>query len=481
MSSLFSALTSAGAALDAFEQALSVSQNNVDNVSTPGYARQELSLNASPFQPLAGLPGGVSAGDLQSARDAYADESVRSQIEALGKYEQQVTSLTPVDNALDLTSQSGISAAWTSLLQSFSAWSVTPGSAALQQGVLTSAQNLAAAFQTTANTLNQAVSDSDQKLSDVVGQINNLGAQLGSYNQQVLQSTQPDAGVEANINATLEQLSNLVDISAAKQPDGTYTVLIGGQTPLVIGGQNYNLSLDHAASTNPAPANADAPEPARILDSQGQDITSQISQGELGGLLDTRNNFLPSLVGGPSQTGDLNTLAKSMADEINSLLTAGLVSSGPPAQQGVPLFTYGADTTSVAQTLAVSNSITPAQLAAIDPGPPSSSNGTALNLANLANPTSAAGEINGSSYTDFLGAMSARVGTALTTATNGQDAQTQAVAQAQTLRDQISGVSLNEEAVQVVQFQRAYQASAQMVTVLNSLTETVVNMMTLPS
>src|SRR5271165_6892451 len=119
MSSLFSALTAAGAALDVYQQALAVSQNNVDNVSTPGYARQQLDLNALPFQPLAGLPGGVSAGDLQSSRDAYADQQVRSQMAALGKYQQQVTSLTPVDNAFDVTSQSGISAAWTNLLQSF--------------------------------------------------------------------------------------------------------------------------------------------------------------------------------------------------------------------------------------------------------------------------------------------------------------------------------------------------------------------------
>jgi len=481
MSNLFSALTSAGAALNVFEQALTVSQNNVDNVSTPGYARQSLDLNASAFQPLAGLPGGVSAGDLQSARDVYADQAVRSQMESLGKYQQQVTSLTPVNNTFDLTSQSGISAAWNNLLQSFSAWSVTPDNATLQQGVLTSAQGLATAFQTTANTLNQAYSDSDQKIGDVVGQINILGAKLQGYNQQALQSTQPDAGLDANINATLEQLSSLVDVTAAKQPDGTYTVLIGGQTPLVIGTQNYNLGSDHAVPTNPAPANAGAPALARILDSQGRDITSQISQGQLGGLLDTRNNFLPSLLGGPSQTGDLNLLAKSMADEINSLLTSGQVNAGPPPQNGVPLFTYNAnDNTAVAQTLALSTTITPGQLAAIDPGPPASSNGTALKLANLTNPTGAADDIDGASYTDFLGALSSRVGSALNTAQDGQDSQTQAVAQAQTLRDQISGVSLNDEALQVVQFQRAYQASAQMVTILNSLTETVVNMMTLP-
>ncbi|MFN7993837.1 MAG: flagellar hook-associated protein FlgK [Bryobacteraceae bacterium] len=477
MSSLFGALNSAGAALSVFEQALSVSQNNIDNVSTPGYARQALGLEAMSFQPLAGLIGGVNSGELQSARDAYADQSVRSQLSAQGSFDQQVQSLTPVNNAFDLTSQSGIATAWNNLLQSFSGWSVTPDDVSLQQNVLNNAQALATAFQTAAKTLNQSYTDADGKVSSLVSQINILGGQIASYNQQVQQSTVPDAGMEAKINASLEQLSQLADVSATKQPDGTYTVLIGGQTPLVIGGQQYNLSNDHAPASASA-QNQNAPTAARILDSQGRDITAQISQGQLGGVLQVRNQFLPSLLGDDTQAGDLNTLAKSMADEINGLLTAGQVSSGPPPVNGVALFTYDTTTgTASARTFAVSSGVTAGQLAAIDPGPPVVANGTALKLANLANTASTATAIGGMSYTNFLGVLSSRVGNALTSATNGQDAQKQAVAQAQTLRDQISGVDLNQEAVQVVQFQRAYQASAQMVSILNSLTQTVVNML----
>jgi flagellar hook-associated protein FlgK len=69
MSGLFTALNSSASALDVFQRVLDVVQNNVTNASTPGYARQSLTLNALPFDPGAGVLGGVSAGEIQSARN----------------------------------------------------------------------------------------------------------------------------------------------------------------------------------------------------------------------------------------------------------------------------------------------------------------------------------------------------------------------------------------------------------------------------
>ena len=84
MSSLLSSLISSASALSVFERALVVSQNNVVNVSTPGYAAQRLALEAAEFDPNQGLIGGVRAGDVESARNLYAEQSVRRQLESLG-------------------------------------------------------------------------------------------------------------------------------------------------------------------------------------------------------------------------------------------------------------------------------------------------------------------------------------------------------------------------------------------------------------
>jgi flagellar hook-associated protein 1 FlgK len=145
---------------------------------------------------------------------------------------------------------------------------------------------------------------------------------------------------------------------------------------------------------------------------------------------------------------------------------------------GLALFTYdAANSTASARTLAVNPALTAAQLAAIDPGPPYIGNGVALKLAALASPTDPAGKIDGLSYVEFFGEMAALAGREAAAADNGLSLQRDRSAQARALRDQLSGVSLDEEAIHLVEFQRAYQATARMISVLDELTQVAVNLL----
>jgi flagellar hook-associated protein 1 FlgK len=301
---------------------------------------------------------------------------------------------------------------------------------------------------------------------------------LQSYNVQIMNGDLNDAALDAKIHTTLENLSQAVNITSTTQANGTVTVLVGGQTPLVLGDQQYKIAAHIAVPANLPPGNPGVSPTASVLDSGGRDITAQVAGGTLGALLETHNQVLASLLGDASQPGQLNRLAQTFADRVNQLLTAGNISDGPPPVPGVALFSYDtSNATNTAATLAVAPAVTADQLAAIDPGPPYASNGTALKLARLSNPQAAADEIDTVSYVSFFGNLAAGVGRELSAANDQKSIQQQVVAQAQTLRQQISGVSLDEQAALLVQFQRAYQANAQLFTVLNSLTETVVNMM----
>jgi len=185
---------------------------------------------------------------------------------------------------------------------------------------------------------------------------------------------------------------------------------------------------------------------------------------------------LASLLGNAYQAGGLNILAQQFAARVNQLLSSGNVSDGPPAQPGVPLFTYDTtNPTNVAQTLAVDPSVTAGQLAAIDPGPPEVANGIPLALSQLATPQSSQDEINGQSYTEFYGNMAASVGSQLQTATNEQQVAQASVAQAQNLRQQESGVNLDQEAMTLLQYQRAYDANSRLISVLNQISQDAIN------
>lgn len=474
MGGLFAGLNVASGALEALQRSVDAVQNNVTNASTPGYARQSPVLESMPYQQGTGLWGGVMDTGVASARDAYAEQAVWRQSELLGNFSAQVPALQSIQSQFDINASSGVGGALNSLFQSFSAWSASPSNNSARQDVITQAQNVASAFQAAANSLSSTTASVNQQLASTVQQINTLAAQIQQDNVQRRQLTQPDPNLDANLHATLESLSSLVDISTQFQADGTVNVLIGGQSALVLGDQVTPLSLQLADPSTPPPANPNAPPSAHIIGFGGQDITSSISQGQLGGLLSVRNQVLPGIQGDGQQAGSLNVLAKQVADRVNQILTAAQVTTGV---SGSPLFAY--DTTSaanVARTLAVDPGAAASGLAAIAPGPPVVGNGAALQLANLGNSTAAGDTISGQSILTYYGSMAAQVGQQKANATNGQNLQTTLVSQAQAFRTTVSGVSLDQEATTIIQLQRSYQAVSHMVNVIDSLTQALLAM-----
>lgn len=657
--SLFASLTSASNALSVFNNALTVTQNNVSNASTAGYVEQTPTFEANQFDGDGSTEaGGVSSGPLQSARNLFAEQSVRDSSSQLGYYQQQVQSLTPLSDQFDLTGDSGIPAALSSLYSAFSSWANSPNDTTIRQNVLSQAGNVASAFQSMAENVAQVAQNDNQNTSSLVDQVNQLAGQIASYNSQISSSGQLDPGTDAAVNSTLEKLSQIASIVTIQQPNGTFNVMLGGQTELVGGStvnkltaavyipthssvssgapislpiaitagvnDTLNLSVDGATvspitlspsdttgaqltadinqqlqagnvnatasidssgklviastGTGASPSvdvlagsanttlglTVDGPPGVQLRDSYGQDVTAQVTGGSLGAAIQQQNQVLPELMGDSSQTGSLNQMAKSFADTINSAL-------------GVPLFTYDqTNATNTAASLAINSNVTASQLPSatvtalsgtsvttplaittgsndtlqlsvnggtaqtltLSPSDTSLSdvaadlntqfgalgmaaqasvntgtggltitttatgttaaiqiaggtavstlglstptatyqdngNQVALDLASLSNPTSAAYEIDGQSYTSFFGNIGASVGAQLSSAQTGESTQQDVVTQAQALRQQVSGVDLNTEATRVLELQSSYEAASKMITVIDNMVQSV--------
>jgi flagellar hook-associated protein 1 FlgK len=192
-------------------------------------------------------------------------------------------------------------------------------------------------------------------------------------------------------------------------------------------------------------------------------------------LIAFRNTAIPSVLGDSQQQGSLNQLAQGVADRVNGLLASGQLSAGPPPVPGVALFSYSAASpTQAAATLGVNPSIAAAQLAA---GTAASANGVASQLAGLTTSHNVTDQINGLNYTDFYSSIASGIGQQAASASAASEAQTQLLTQAQNLRAQVSGVSLNDQAALLMQFQQGYQAAAQMITVINNITQSLLAMM----
>ncbi|MGJ5817937.1 flagellar hook-associated protein FlgK [Paludibaculum fermentans] len=465
MSGLLSSLQTSAQALRVLDRQMATTQNNVNNSQTPGYVKQTASTAAMPFDLSAGLTGGVMSLLEQSSRNQFAEQSVRGSVSDSGSQDIQSQMLAMLEGVLPADSTKGVGAALTKLWDSFSSWSTSPNSATQRDAVLNAAKNLAAAFNQTAGQLSQLRQSADQQASTTVTAINQLTTRIAELNHK-LQTDGPDAGVDAQLHSALEDLSGLTNISVLMQANGTANVLMDGQIPLVLGSESKALSVSIT------PQGTSVPPKFQLISADGQDVTSHATGGKLGGLVAFRTGPLAELEGDGTQTGTLNTLASNVADRINQLLTSGYSSLDPVPVAGIPLFQYNSGQ-DAAQSLQVVAGFRSSDLAAADQSSPSVVNGIALQLAGLRDSSAAADQINGQNYGQFLSSMTSRVGFLSSDATTRSESAADAVIQARSLREQISGVSLDEEAAKLVEYQRSYQANAKMIQVLSDLTQTL--------
>jgi flagellar hook-associated protein 1 FlgK len=457
MSGLFSALQTASSALSAFSQALGVDESNIANASTPGYAAQR--ANIVPFNAPGTNSNAADSVTVTSSGDVFADALVRAASSQAGASQTNVQQMTPVNQLFDITGQTGILAAFQQFSKAFANLAVTPNDATAGSIALNAAGQVAAAFGSVVASLDTQKQQVAARIQNTTEQINHLATDLAHLNAEAGSSPQEIPSVDAGMRNDLDQLSSLVDISVIKSPNGTVSVLAGGQLPLVLGDQAYTLSVNPNAA------------PGTQVSSSGGGNSPTSFSGQLGALLGFQNNTIAALIGGNGQTGGLNTLAAGFANLVNTALKNGTTSAGSP---GTPIFTYDqTNPVNAARSLAVAPNLTPSDLGLADT---TSSNGVANYLAALPGSTAAGDQIAGFSAEELFGSIASSAGQQLSDATTASTADQTALTAAQTNRQQVSGVSLDQEAVSVTAFERAYQANAQVVSILNQMTQDTINL-----
>src|SRR3984885_9467604 len=168
MGNLTTSLINAGNALQVYGSALDVTENNVTNANTPGYAAQTATLEARPFDLVTGAPGGVMLGPTESSRNQFVEQSVRSQQAASGYDQQKVSDLSTAQNYFSLSATSGIAPSISALFDSFSQLSVTPNDTVARQTVLNDATTVAQDFNNAASGLLSQANGLQQSTSGTI-------------------------------------------------------------------------------------------------------------------------------------------------------------------------------------------------------------------------------------------------------------------------------------------------------------------------
>ena len=451
MSSLFGSISISLRALLAQQAALQTTSENIGNINNPAYARRRaVMVEDDPiFDGRLVVGNGVHVQAVESLRDRVLELRMHEETQQNSELQAFAGAMSQVQgNFSDPTS--GIGAQMDAFFASITRFSTNPTDMSLRQNVLTSAGNLAGAFRTASQDLHQQQQTIDLGVSQAVDQVNVLTSQIADLNAEVtrVEKLGGDASAfEDQRTQLIRNLSGLIDVAVIDADDGL-TLTSGNGAPLVVGTNAFALETDFGA------------DGFRHVTSNGQDITTQIGGGSIGGLLRARDQGVSGVL------SDLDNLASAFVSSINTVHQGGFDLNG---NAGGKLFADPTATDPAANCAVLISD--PAFIAG-------STNGTVGDNANLTalEAVQTTAIVGGQNPVDFYSGMAARLGNEISNAGADQHASELILGQLQKQRDSISGVSLDEEAANLIRYQRAFEAAARVVSVIDEMTQTVINL-----
>ena len=418
---------------------LEVTGQNIANVNTPGYSRRVID-----FSPLApdgptSAGRGVDVAGVRASRDRLLERRLQQEVPAERRQAAIAEALSVVETTLGAAGES-IDARMSALFDSFSTLAESPTSSVARQQVILQGQSLTSAFNDMSNRLDIAQRDTDKTIRAGVEEVNSLTGRIAALNDTIAKSRgTTQLHLQDEQAGLVKQLSELVDIGVLDNDEGGVDITFGNGRPLVTGKSDFALSVTSAPPSGFA----------QIMAS-GVNTTNEITGGRIGGLLHVRD------VQVPDYKSRLDQLAYDVAQQFNTAHRAGYDQNGTQNRD------FFADLTTVAgaaSAISMDSALVsdPSRIAAAGVNA-SGDNGTARTLAGLRD----ARVLNGGTATlvDSWSQLVYRVGRDAQAAYDEQSSRAEIVRQVDALRDQVSGISLDEEAMQLLKFQRAYEANA---------------------
>jgi flagellar hook-associated protein 1 len=450
------------------QKAVDVTGHNIANVNTPGYSRQRVNMETN--TPISFSPGqmgtGVRATEIQRIYDRFLGTQINNENQDLGRWEARKGVLERVEMILDESEGYGLNNAMSEFWNAWQDLTNNPSGSAERVALLNKSEILADGFQKVRSDIVQIQKDIDTIITGTVEEINLVSDEIAHLNRKISQTEAN--GQNANDyrderDLLVKQLSEMIAINTYENSDGKVTVLAGGGRPLVENVYSWNLSTA---------TNASGFQDVVVLDGDGNqvNITDDISAGKLRGWIEARDEAIPDYL------DRLDTLASSIMSQVNAVHGSGFGLSVDPST-GLPYAggdfftgTSAADMSVASDIINDTNRIAASSTREGVPG----DNGNAVAMANLQNVLTMNG--NTSTFDTYYNSMVTDIGIEVRKAESNFDHQTSMVAQLDNYRESVSGVSLDEEMVNLIKFQHAYDAAAKLISTTDELLVTIINM-----
>ena len=461
MAGLTQLLNTARDALTAQTYGLNVTGQNISNASTPGYVRRVAELQTQNLGSQSS--GSVVATGLRRVTNDYIE---RREYQANGLSSAATArdqTLASIEALFDDGGGTGLGSALSSVFSSFSALAANPDDSTTRAQVLAAAGAFAQRANDTGNAISQTQINLKQQAEDTINQVNQRAQEIAKLDMQIAQATmQGDDASDLKDQRTQKilNMSGLINTHTFTDANGSLVVQVAGST-IVDGSHAGSLSLDlHADGSLKLLANTSG--------GATTEITKFLTGGTLSGIKEARDTDLFDV------SNKLNALVFDVVTAVNTQHAAG---TGADGGTGRNVFDVGATATNAARDVRVSVDVFdhPERVAAasnVFSVPGGSDNAVALSKIFDTNIAVGGTKTAAQAYGDIVGSIGN------TRAGSQRDVETQSAIfqQVQAMHQSESGVSLDEEMVNLTKYQNAYQASSKMIGVADQLMQTLLNM-----
>lgn len=439
---------------------LNITAQNTANAMTDGYTRQVAvisSIGASVGSSNS-AGNGVQVDSIRRVSNQYQVNQVWFAASDYGYYNTQQQYLTQLESVLS-DENSSLSGGFDAFFAALNAATSSPDDSALREQVISQAGALSLRIDNTQSYIESQSSEIVSQEQAMVAQVNTLTAGIASYNQQITQAEANGDNAAALYDARdqlVEQLSSIMDVQVNIDDKGNYNVTLQNGQPLVSGQNSSTIALE---------TNADGSQSMSLTFAGTTSTMTSETGGSLGALFDYQNTVLTPL------TNTINSMASQFANAVNEQLAQGYDLNGNP---GEPLFIY--DPSNADGPLTVNPDLSADELA-FSSSPDESGNSDNLQaLIDLANKPL---EIDGLGSVTIGAACSSLISNiGIYSQQNQTEAQaaSNVYAEAQNQQSNISGVSMDEEAVNLITYQQIYQANLKVIATGAEIFDSVLQM-----
>ncbi len=452
-------------ALRAARLGINVAGLNVANANTPGFSRRRIELQMGPILDVPGGQSsiGVDIASLHRVRDVFRDFGTRQEMSRLGNDQGRTEILSALEPMLGEVDSAPLRLSISNLFDAIDRLAAQPDDVALRGDVISAAKEVAASMHRTDNYVVESQRTADLKVRETAGRANEILGRLEAINRQVVaQEADGDEGSDLRDERDLlvDELSQLVGVRTVESPNGQLSVFLESSGDTLLSGVSarpftFAYNVDGLAHVTVSRAG------------EKIDLSTLGAGGKLGGYVAVRDQDLAGY------RDRLDTLAAALIDRFNTVHSAGYGLDGSTGQNFFAATTPG---TRAAQTMAVDAALAadPRRLAAASAAGEPGNNVNILALLDLREADVDA--LEGRTLIEYTADLISEVGRDTLLSSASEEASRTIVDALVSQRQQISGVDLDEEAADLMKWQRAYEAAARFMQTADKLTQLAIEM-----